>query len=32
MVYLAGEECDSRIKYGVVNDYGAVREYEGIVR
>ncbi|EGM7736315.1 molecular chaperone [Escherichia albertii] len=22
----------SRIKYGVVNDYGAVREYEGIVR
>ncbi|HDW3046726.1 TPA: molecular chaperone [Escherichia coli] len=22
----------SRIKYGVVNDYGAVREYEGVVR
>ncbi|HDK1322188.1 TPA: molecular chaperone [Escherichia coli] len=22
----------SRIKYGIVNDYGAVREYEGVVR
>ncbi|MFI0604969.1 molecular chaperone [Escherichia coli] len=22
----------SRIKYGVVNDYGAVREYEGVIR
>ncbi|EEY6643835.1 TPA: molecular chaperone [Escherichia coli] len=24
--------ASSRIRYGVVNDYGAVREYEGIVR
>ncbi|EFO1594571.1 molecular chaperone [Escherichia coli] len=27
-----GAGTGSRIKYGVVNDYGAVREYEGVVR
>ncbi|ENK9286788.1 molecular chaperone [Escherichia albertii] len=27
-----GASAGSRIKYGIVNDYGAVREYEGVVR
>lgn len=27
-----GADIGDRIKYGVLNDYGAVREYEGVVR